>query len=157
VSIHRDPLTGHYKYRDRHHYEYGTPKWLRLCDVRAARATGQVRWLRDPEATVWYRRLWFDAGMIEPKPVALPGLPSDATQALIAVAAGFRLLVGLRRLTHPEPTPFTNRFVGPWCGVSVGAGARARNDLVRLGVIHCVGARPTGLLPMPLYQPGVPA
>jgi hypothetical protein len=157
ASIWRDPHTGLYKYRDWHHYQHGSDEWLRLCDVRAALSTGKVRWLRSGEAALWYLRLWFEARLIQPVPLELPALPTEANAGLIAVAEGFSLLVGLRRLTgDTKPTPFAYRFIGPWCGLPERSASRALRELVRGGVIACVGELPNGgMRPTLLYEPGV--
>jgi hypothetical protein len=114
-----------------------------------------IRWLADPGAAVWSRRLWWEAGLIVPEPVELPRLSPHAAADLVTTAEGFRLLMGLRRLTHSDPTPFTDRFVGAWCQLPGRRGPRARNRLISLGVIKQVDAVSTGLpIPMPLYEPG---
>jgi hypothetical protein len=157
ASIFRDPLTGLWKYRDWHHVHYGTPEWLRLADVRAALAYGVVRWRNGPEAARWYRRLWHEAGLVDPVPVELPALPPDASRALRKVAEGFALHVGLRRLREPddEPVAFAHRFAAAWCGCTTREVGRAIPELRRLGVVRQVDEISTGgLRPMPLYLPG---
>jgi hypothetical protein len=155
ASIWRDPATGLHKYRCWHHDQFGTPEWLRLCDVRAALATEKVRWLGNGVAALWYLRLWYDAGLVEPAPVPLPGLPDRASVELSLTAEGFRLLVGLRALIDGKPTPYSDRLVNPWCGLRGRRGPYRRNDLLRLGVIQKVDERPRGgMRPMPLYRPG---
>jgi hypothetical protein len=157
ASVWFDPRTNLLKYRCWHHDAYGTPEWLRLCDVRAAVASGKVLFLSKGTAALWYLRLWHDAGLVDAVPVDLAALPRDARAELRAVAEGFRLLVGLRALVDGKPTPFADRLVGPWCGLSRRAAVRAREDLLRLNVIQRVGELQSGWRPTPLYAPGAAA
>ena len=157
AAIRWDARARLWKYHDRHHERFGSEAWLRLCDVRAALATGEVRWLKNGESALWYLRLWADAGLIEPVHVELPQIAREPSAELLAVAEGFRLLVGLRLLRGDhKPTPFGYRLVGPWCGLSTRTANRALKRLLELRVIEKVGERPTGFgKHMALYAPGV--
>jgi CRP-like cAMP-binding protein len=104
--------------------------------VRASIGAGHVVKLSAQSASRWYDRLFYDAGLINPVPVPMPRLPARATREARRVAAGFKLLLGLRWLHDPgEPAPFTFKFIAAWCGVTQMAARRALGELVKCGIV----------------------
>jgi len=89
--------------------------YWRVADVRAARGYGVVKWRSGYEATVWYRRLWQEVGLLSPASVTLPPLETPG-DALAVMYAGLALLFALRWITNPgEPVTFARSFAPAWC------------------------------------------
>ena len=138
ASLFRDPQSNTWKLRC-----WCRDKWWRLAEVRASLGYGKPTRLKNPESAIWYRRLWHDATLIPPAPVVLPSLPDNATPATRRVAAGFRLLAGLRWLTHSHlPVPYTRTFAAAWCGVGEATAGKAITTALEHGTIRQVGERP---------------
>ena len=98
---------------------------------------GSVSAPRKWESQYWYRRLFWEAGVIEPVDVAMPEVPARARELVKTAAREFRLLVGLRWITHPgNPTLFGRKFAAACSGLSEDAARQAITDLVRLGIIR---------------------
>lgn len=139
--------------------EHPGARWFRLCDVRAALASGRIEWLTEsPVDVLWYARLWHEAGLLEGVERVQVHVPASAPGELRAVADGFGLLWALRAaMGFHEPTPFTDRFVPPWCGVPRRKGGVLRNQLVAMGAIRLAGWRRFrgGPRPAGLYVPVV--
>jgi hypothetical protein len=122
----------------------GRQEYWRLADVRAARASRVVRWLADFSASVWYRRLWFEVGVLEPAPFELPPL-EGASGVVTAMRVGLALLFRLRWITNPgEPVTFARSFAPVWCEESW-TPTQAYEGIRKLdsaGVIKSVGRDP---------------
>jgi hypothetical protein len=151
------PLPGHGG-RARLHYESGE-YWLGCCqgpkrslgEVRGARAYGADRRLSNKEIAVWWRRLAYDHGQLEPVPVDVPEVDEGAPDEVRTARDGFALLLGLRRSDYePEPVPFSVNFVAAWCRISRNKAARALTELRDRDVIRVVEHHRS----MPLYEPG---
>jgi hypothetical protein len=154
ASLHRDPETGVWLYRDWH---CRGPEWLTLAEVRGALGYGRVNKLPSTEQARWYLRIASDAGLIKPVPVDLPELPSGAGDATAAAREGFALLLGLRWHAEPgEPAPFGREFAAAWCPdlVSEWHARKAIEELLRLGTIEKVDEHRKGLRSYNLYLPG---
>lgn len=151
ASVYRDPQSGVWKYRC-----WGRDDWWVLAEVCAAVHAGRIRHLNDGERCVWYRRLWQDAGLLEPVEVRFPSLDADAATRTLQVLRGLGLLLGLRWLTHPgEPTLFTRAFGASWCNVAEQAARTATLDLLQRGVIREVGEHVDGVRRSRLLLPGI--
>jgi len=108
AALHRGP-DGIWRYMDFH--RPSDPASLTLAEVRASRAAGQVVCLRAPSQSRWYRRLFYEAGVLpaQPQPIELPpGLSSEA----LRLADGFALLLAVRELSDGGPAPYTRSFAG---------------------------------------------
>jgi hypothetical protein len=125
-------------------------EWLTLAEVYAAMVTGHVRALRGPELATWKLRLLVRAGLARPAPVALPPLPTSASDATRLVYDGFHLLLACKWLYTPgAPAPFSWRFAAAWSGVSQRPAGAAMHELLRAGIIRPAGTwkRTTLFLP----------
>lgn len=120
-------IPGH-NHTARLHWNRGTRHWQYRCeepgkvfglaDVRASIGYCQPRWLSGVEAARWRERLDHDAGLLDPRPVPFT-IPSGLSAGGLAVAEGWRLLVGLRDQRFGDsPFVFARKFVAAWCGVS---------------------------------------
>jgi hypothetical protein len=110
------------------------PASLTLAEVRASRAAGQVVCLRAPSQSRWYRRLFYEAGVLpaQPQPIELPpGLSSEA----LRLADGFALLLAVRELSDGGPAPYTRSFAGSWCGMGERQAGEGIAELIRAGVL----------------------
>ena len=141
ASVQLDPRSGLYKYRAPHLREWeGTCGWLVLAEVRAALGYGRLRRMSRIEELVWYRRVFYDAGVIQVRPIDLPALRPWASRDAVIVRDGFASLAALRYLdTGPQPVAFTKRFAAAWCGLSENRAYVAICLLRRRGVIRKVG------------------
>jgi len=110
------PIPGHGGDQSRFHADGDTwllcechdkPRERSLGEVWAARAYGRDLYLHDQEQAVWWRRLAYDLGSLEPVEVVAPELPSEAPPELHHVRNGFRLLCGLRTNFPEVPVPFS--------------------------------------------------
>ena len=153
ASIYQDSASGVFMYRDWHRRD--GLEWFSLAWVRAALAYGEVKQLRAPETARWYLRLFHEARLVTPVDVELPPLPPSARGTAEKVAAGFRLLLGLRRLVGDEdPIAFTRRFASAWCDVGERQAGDAISELRDCGVIARVDECRYGGKSIPLYLPG---
>jgi hypothetical protein len=137
-----------------------------LADVHAARAHGSsVRRLcrRDDDGgtvgalalVTWYRRLLFDANLLEPIEVRLPGALLGMHPVRAALCEGFALLLGLRAVTHPiQPAAYSRSFARAWNAI-----AESESTVyTHLGALRRAGV----LVPMSwhgrsrLFAPGAP-
>lgn len=82
-----------------------------------------------------------DRGTLQPVDVALGELPAGASDAMRAVAADVRLLLGLRLAVDDDrPLPYSTRFCAERCGLRDQAQAsRVLRALERVGVVKCAG------------------
>jgi hypothetical protein len=133
AALHRGP-DGVWRYMDFH--RLSDPSSLTLAEVRASRGAGRVVQLRAPSQARWYRRLFYEAGMLSSRPVPLeppPGLSAGARQ----LAQGFALLLALRDLNDGDdgPAPYSRAFAGPWCGMGERQAGEGIAELVRAGVL----------------------
>jgi hypothetical protein len=111
-----------------------------------------------PLFAIWKLDLYRAAGLIQPLPVDLPPLPTDASDSGRLMRDRYAVLLGLRRLRGDgeDPAPYTKQFAAEWCGLSDTTAQRALGELLRAGVIVKVGTCPTrgGGAPTSLYLPG---
>jgi len=131
AALHRGP-DGIWRYRDFHHH--ADPGTLTLAEVRASREAGRVLQLAAPSQSRWYRRLFYEAGVLSAHPVPLelpPGLSAPARR----LADGFALLIALRELRDGGPAPYTRAFAGPWCGIGERQAGEGIVELLRAGVL----------------------
>jgi hypothetical protein len=136
ARVERDPVSGLFVYARSSASDFLR---LTLAEVRAAVAYGALKALTRSEAAVWYRRFFFDAGVLRPVVVPLPKLPRNAAIPLHKLRLGFALLVGLRWLTHGgQPAMFGRYFVMAWCGVTQQQAKAGVHELRRLNVIRHV-------------------
>jgi hypothetical protein len=150
ASMYCDRQSGVWKVRCWCHDE-----WWTLAEARAALGYRRGRHLGNPERAVWYRRLWYDAALIEAVPVLLGPLPDDATEAAERVWTGFARLVGLRWLTHQgQPVPYTRAFAAAWSDVSPGTADKAINAALSSGLFRQVAERRLGARRLRLFLPG---
>lgn len=127
-----------WRYRDWHAGKHDTPPWLTLADVHASRSAGRVMTLSAPSQARWYRRLFFDAGLIAVDVMQVL-VPDGCSAAARKVAEGFGLLLGIRNLTDGGPAPFTRTFAAAWCGIGERQAGDGITELLDAGVIHKAG------------------
>lgn len=131
-------------------------EWWSLAEVCAAIHSGRARRLNDGSRSVWYRRLWHDAGLLEPVDVRFPVLAPDAPPMTHHVLDGLALLLGLRWLTHmSESAPFARAFAGEWCGIGEQTARKATLDLLERGTIRAVDEHVAGVRRTRLLLPGL--
>ena len=128
-----------------------THRYLTIAEVRASIGYGKLTLFdrrnqdaRSGQAPVWYRRVWHEAGLLEPVAVALPEVELSSVQA--KVRDGFALLVGLRWCTTPGGrVMFERTFAAAWCGdMSPGQARHAIGALIERGVIVVAGELDVG-------------
>lgn len=114
-----------------------------------------------PEAELdAYLRQYADGTLPErlhPLAVCLPPLPSDAPPAMRAVYDDFRLVRGLLlALCDDRPVPYGAGWVAARVGLGKGTVSRARERLVREGILEFVGELPARAKPngTKTYLPG---
>jgi len=155
ASLFKDPLTGVWKYHDWHRASPLGREWWTLADVRASQSAGREITLPPPSASRWYRRLFWEAGVIKIPARAPAPLLSSARPVLRRVADGFALLLALRDVRDPgEPAPFTRDFAAVWCGVTPQQARDAIAELRRLDVLRVVETYRQGARMTPLYELG---
>jgi hypothetical protein len=127
---------GVWRYFD--HHRKADPPTLTLAEVRASRGAGRVVRLDAPSQAQWYRRLFFEAGLLT---IALPRLelPKGLSAAARVAAEGYALLLALRELGDGGPAPFTRRFAAAWCGVGEHQAGDAIAELRRARVFRTAG------------------
>lgn len=136
---------GHHLYHDLH--RQSGRQFYELPEVLASIRAGHIVQLSPSSQRRWWDRLFWEAGLLDVAPAALPSLPSDADEVLRRVAQGFAILVALQAQRDPdEPVVFARHFAAAWCGVSEQQARRAIIELQRRGVIekvgeHCAGGR----------------
>jgi hypothetical protein len=130
AAIHQD-FDRIFRYKDFHRPD--DPASLTLAEIRASLAAGAILRLRGPSQARWYRRLFYEAGVlkVERSPLNAEGCSQDARK----VAQGFSLLHDLRAIDDDEPMPFARAFAGPWCGMHPLAAYRGLRELHARGVI----------------------
>jgi hypothetical protein len=122
---------GVWRYFDWHH-KLSDPV-LTLAEVHCAVVSRAVRRLPAPSQAQWYRRLFYDAGMLAVS-IEPPSLRGDSAEAH-GVAKGFALLLALRDLRDGGPAPFTWDFAAAWCGMGRRQAGDGIRQLVRGGVL----------------------
>ncbi len=134
AAIHQD-TDGVFRYKDFH--KPCAPDSLTLAEVRASLAAGRIVELAAPSQARWYRRLFYEAGLIELdlRPLDVHACSDNARR----VAEGFALLFALRGLDDEGPVPFARAFAGPWCGMDPKAAYRGFRELRALGLIVKAG------------------
>ena len=131
AALHRGP-DGIWRYKDFH--RPCDPDTLTLAEVCASRAAGRVTQLRGPSQARWYRRLFYEAGVL-PAPLRPLELPPGLSGEARRLAHGFALLLALRELADGGPTPYTRSFAGPWCGMGERQAGEGITELRRAGVL----------------------
>lgn len=123
-----------------------------IAELRAAQGHGKLAHRSKSEQSVWYARLFWEAGVIDLEPIRLPPLPSGVSQAVVRVADGFRTLFAIKQISHPgQPAMFSHEFGRAWCELlSVNVSARAIRRVVALGVVRRAGKYRQANL----YRPG---
>jgi hypothetical protein len=144
AAIHQDS-DGIFRYKDFH--RPNAPGSLTLAEVRASRSAGRIVRLAGPSQARWYRRLFYDAGVLEVEVRPLDA--SGCSEGARAVADGFALLVALR--DDEQPLPFAREFAGPWCDMSPMAAYRGVRELHARGLIKPVGRSQRAYLWVPAY------
>lgn len=126
---------GVFRYMDFH--RPADPKSLTLAEVRASLAAGRVQQLRGPSQARWYRRLFWEAGLLQAEvvPLLAPGCSEKARK----VAEGFAILCALRGLDDDGPVPFTRDFMGPWCGMTTERAREGFWELRARGLVDRAG------------------
>lgn len=123
-----------------------------LADVRASIGYQAPKWLSGVEAARWRERLDHEAGLLEVRPVPFT-IPGDLSAAGLAVADGWRLLVGLRdERFGTDPFVFARRFVMAWCGVNDHEAREGVSELVSRRLMVFAGTRGR----TKLWHPGDP-
>jgi hypothetical protein len=128
---------------DRGLYVVGTPG-VTDKNLGSSSEVSEVR--REPELRALIRD--HERGLLEPVDVELGELPAGASRAMQKVAADVRLLLGLRlAVDEDRPLPYSARFCAERCPLlrDHRQASRVLRQLVRAGVIECVGAlKPRG-------------
>ncbi|HEY5197779.1 MAG TPA: bifunctional DNA primase/polymerase [Solirubrobacteraceae bacterium] len=155
ASLFRDPRTGVWKYHDWHRASQSGREWWTLAEVFASQVARREVRLNPPSASRWYRRLFWQAGLIDIPAPASPPLPSSAPRVLRCVAEGFALLLVLRDVRDPgEPSPYSRAFAADWCGVREKQARVAIAELRRLDVLLIADVYRRGGVVTPLYEMG---
>ena len=131
AALHRGP-DGIWRYKDFH--RPSDPASLTLAEVLASRKAGRVMQLSAPSQARWYRRLFYEAGILAAHPARLE-LPPGLSAVARRLADGFTLLLALRELSDGGPAPYSRSFAGPWCGVGERRAGEGIAELVRAGVL----------------------
>lgn len=131
AALHRGP-DRIWRYIDFH--RPGDPVSLTLAEVRASREAGRLVRLPGPSQSRWYRRLFYEAGVLPAHPVPLD-LPPGLSPVARRLADGFALLLAIRELSDGGPAPYARSFAGPWCGVGERQAGEGIRELVRARVL----------------------
>ena len=112
-----------------------------IAQLRAAQSYGHLRRLKAPQEVIWYRRAFFDAGIVRPEPIALPPVPKYASDNARRLAPAFQTLFELRWITERgQPVPFGRFFATAWAEFHKPNDVyHAINELRELGIVTCVG------------------
>lgn len=128
ASLCVNPNTGQVMYRDWHGVDGQC--WYSLAQVRASLGYGYMKRLSGPELATWQIRLLVETGLLAPVEVSIKRLPRAAKVTTRQVYDGFKLLLGCKwRYSPNDPTPFSRKFAGAWCGVSEATAGRAIAEL----------------------------
>jgi hypothetical protein len=140
-------------YRD-HHARDGREAY-QLVEVYAFVRAGRFFELTARTVGRWKLRLCHELGMFTAPTVRLPALPPGASSDARMIREGFALLCALRWASSDwDPTPYTRKFAGPWCGVSTHRAEAALGENLSAGVFTKVDEHPIGNGSMALYAPG---
>jgi len=156
ASLYKDSLTGAWKYRDWHHA--GKYEWLMLADVRAAQSAGRVVELGPSSALLWYRRLFWEAGVLKIADIQKVPLLHNARPTIRLVAEGFALLLAIKNIGNEEiSSPYSAEFAAAWCGVTFDQARYSIRELKKMDVLRPVDVYRSpkdGVRKMYLYEIG---
>jgi hypothetical protein len=134
---------------------YASVPYYKAVDESSDPAWRRVRPPRSPvELARWLELLDFEAGLLEPRPVALL-MPADLSPRARAVADGIRLLLGLRdeSIWYTSTFTFGRRFCCARCGLSGEDARRAIEELRNRKVIVAMKKAHGGALEYRLGEP----
>ena len=104
--------------------------------------------LRGPSQARWYKRLFWEAGLVRVTVMPLP-VPDGTSAVGRKVAGGFGLLLAIRH--EDGPAPFApGDFTASWCELEPWQVRAGVTELRKAGVMELAGKHG----PMNLYLPG---
>lgn len=150
---------GRVVYRDRS--RVAGSEWLTLPEVKALVTANRIgrtddglpRQLEPMEIAIWQLRMIVSYGLHAPAPTpqAERKIERELSKAEASIWCGFLLLLECKWLLWPkEPTTFSARFAGEWCGVSKSQADRVIKSLTRKGLLSTKGKEGRATL----YEPG---
>ena len=115
-----------------------------LAEFYAAYVTGTPRTLAGPEHVRFKLRMLVDLGRIDPAPVQLAALPSDAPPAAVEVWQAVQSLLAIRWLDEPPGSPFALSvpWFSKWSGLSESTAGRGKLWLAQNGYLLRAGDAP---------------
>lgn len=136
-------------------------EWLTLPEVKALVTAKRIgrnddglpRQLESMEIAIWQLRMIVSYGLHAPAriPRADQRVERELSNAEASIWCGFLLLLECKWLLWPkEPTTFSARFAGEWCGLSKSQADRVIKSLVRKGLLTTKGKEGRATL----YEPG---
>ena len=139
AALHKHVKTdGVWRYMDFH--RNADPDSLTLAEVAASLATGRIVQLRGPSQARWYRRLFYEVGILEldVRPLVTQLQWEGLSEKAQTFAKGYMLLEAIR--SHDDdPVPLAASFMGPWCGLTRVQSREALNELRRREFLRRTG------------------